>query len=101
VQVPVWAALAAVVVLGTLVPYSLEVAALRHLPPTIVGVVAMCEPVLAATVAWLWLGQALGPVQVVGGVLVLLGVALVQSARSEAVPVSSSTSESDLEPAVA
>jgi drug/metabolite transporter (DMT)-like permease len=97
VQLPVWTALAAVVVIGTLVPYSLEVAALRHLPPTVVGVVAMCEPVLAATVAWLWLGQALGPVQLVGGALVLLGVALVQSARSERVD----GVEPTLEPAIA
>jgi drug/metabolite transporter (DMT)-like permease len=53
--------------------------------------------VLAATVAWLWLGQALGPVQLVGGALVLLGVALVQSARSERVD----GVEPTLEPAIA
>jgi drug/metabolite transporter (DMT)-like permease len=100
VQVPVWAAVVAVVIGGTLIPYSLEVAALRHLPPTVVGVVAMSEPVLAATVAWVWLGQALGPIQVVGGAIVLLGVALVQSARAEPAADTGPAPQADPAPAV-
>jgi drug/metabolite transporter (DMT)-like permease len=76
--VPVWVALAWVVVLGTLVPYALEVASLRHLAPTVTGLVAMVEPVIAAAVAWWWLGEVLTGVQVVGGLLVLAGVGLVQ-----------------------
>ena len=76
--VPVWVALTWVVVLGTLVPYALEVASLRHLPPTVTGLVAMVEPVIAAAVAWWWLEEVLTGVQVVGGVLVLVGVGLVQ-----------------------
>ena len=50
VTAPVWLALVWVVVLGTLVPYALEVASLRHLPPTITGLVAMVEPVIAGAV---------------------------------------------------
>ena len=41
----------------------------------------MLEPVVAAGVAWLWLEQALTATQVVGGLVVLAGVALAQSAR--------------------
>jgi threonine/homoserine efflux transporter RhtA len=44
VAVPVWMGVAWVIVLGTLAPYSLNLAALRHVPPTIVGAVGMCEP---------------------------------------------------------
>jgi drug/metabolite transporter (DMT)-like permease len=84
VEAPVWAALAWVVVLGTLAPYALEVAALRHLPATTTGIIGMIEPVVAAAVAWLWLEQVLDGVQLAGGALVLLGVALVQTARSPA-----------------
>jgi drug/metabolite transporter (DMT)-like permease len=84
VQVPVWLALTWVVVLGTLAPYALHIAALRHLPPTTAGVVGMAEPVLAAAVAWSWLGQVLDPVQVVGGALVLVGVGLAQLAQARA-----------------
>ena len=80
-DVPVWVALAWVVVLGTLAPYAFEVAALRHLPATTTGIIGMIEPVVAAAAAWLWLDQVLDGVQLAGGALVLLGVALVQLAR--------------------
>lgn len=72
-----------VVVLGSIVPYLMITAALRHLPATSVGIVAMIEPVLAATVAWLVIGagEALSPVQLAGGALVLAGVALAETAR--------------------
>ena len=82
VAVPVWIGVAWVIVLGTLAPYSLNLAALRHVPPTIVGAVGMCEPVVAAVVAWAWLGQALRPIQLVGGGVVLAGVALAQQAAT-------------------
>jgi drug/metabolite transporter (DMT)-like permease len=84
VDVPVWVALTWVVVLGTLAPYALEVAALRHLPATTTGIIGMLEPVVAAAVAWLWLDQVLDGVQLAGGSLVLVGVTLVQMTRSTA-----------------
>jgi len=80
--VPVWAGILWVIVLGTVFPYSLNLAALRHVGPTAAGVVGMSEPVLAAVVAWVWLQQSLTTVQVLGGLVVLAGIALVQSART-------------------
>ena len=38
--------------------------------------------VVAATVAWVWLEEALSGVQLLGGLLVLTGVGLVQVART-------------------
>jgi drug/metabolite transporter (DMT)-like permease len=76
---PVWVALLWVIVLGTLVPYAFEVASLRHLPPTVTGLVAMVEPVVAGAVAWWWLDEVLTGWQVLGGFLVLVGVGLVQA----------------------
>ena len=63
-----------------------SVAALAHLSPTATGIVGMGEPVVAATVAWVWLGQSLAPVQLLGAGLVLVAVAIVQlqSARCSA-----------------
>ncbi|HSK26070.1 MAG TPA: EamA family transporter [Jiangellales bacterium] len=81
VEVPVWWPLAFVVVGGTLVPFALNLGALAHLPATQVGVVGMSEPVLAGLVAWLWLGQSLSTVQLVGGAVVLVGIGLAQTAR--------------------
>jgi drug/metabolite transporter (DMT)-like permease len=83
-SVPVWVGLLWVIVLGTLAPYALEVAGLRHLTATTTGIVSMLEPVIAATVAWLWLEEVLNGVQLLGGAVVLLGVGLVQVARAAA-----------------
>ena len=78
---PVWLLAVTMVVLGTILPFALVLTGLRHLPATRVGVVGMLEPVLAAAVAWAWLGEALGAVQLVGGAVVLAGIVLAQTAR--------------------
>jgi len=80
-HLPVWALVLWVVVLGTIAPFGLIVAALRHVSATRVGIVAMLEPVVATVVAWLWLQQSLAPVQLVGAAVVLCGSVLAQTAR--------------------
>lgn len=82
VDLPVWLLLASVVVLGSVVPFALVVGALRHLPATRVAIAAMLEPVAATLVAYLWLDEALTPLQLVGGALVVAAVAIAQSARA-------------------
>lgn len=57
--------------LGTLIPYALEMAALRRLAPGTAGVLFSIEPAIAALVGLLALGQQLHPVQLVGLVLVV------------------------------
>jgi drug/metabolite transporter (DMT)-like permease len=69
------------VVLGTIAPYLLTVAALRHLPATTVGIVATFEPVAAAVIAWVWLGEALAAAQILGGIVVLVGIVLAETSR--------------------
>jgi drug/metabolite transporter (DMT)-like permease len=83
---PVWLLCVWVVVLGSIVPYLLVTGALRHLPTTSVSVLAMVEPVIAAVVAWVILHERLPAVQVLGGALVLIGVALAETARGAPVP---------------
>src|SRR5213592_4947304 len=78
---PVWALMVWMVVLGTIVPFALVVAALRHISATRAGITAMLEPVLAIVVAWAWLGESLDPVQLSGAALTLLGIGLAQTAR--------------------
>jgi drug/metabolite transporter (DMT)-like permease len=79
--IPVWLLCCYVVVLGSITPYVLVVAALRHLPATSVGIIGMVEPVIASGVAWTALGEALNLAQLAGGVLVLTGVTLAETAR--------------------
>jgi drug/metabolite transporter (DMT)-like permease len=80
--VPVWLLCCYLVPLGSIAPYVLVGAGLRHLPATSVGIIGMVEPVIAAGVAWLALGERLDPAQLAGGTMVLAGVALAETART-------------------
>jgi drug/metabolite transporter (DMT)-like permease len=86
VTVPLWVLVTWIVVLGAVMPFWLSIAALRHLPPTAAGLVATAEPVFASIVAWLWVEQVLSGWQVAGGVVVLTGIVLAQTARATPVP---------------
>ena len=85
-QLPLWVLVAWIVVLGAVVPFWLSIAALQHLAPTTAGLVATVEPVFASIVAWLWLDQVLSGWQIGGGVVVLTGILLAQTARSTPSP---------------
>ncbi len=85
--VPMALPLAWNVVLGSFAPFLLSLAALRHLPATAAGIVASSEVIFAFAVAWIWLGEALGPVQIIGAAIVLGGIILAQTARSSKVVV--------------
>jgi drug/metabolite transporter (DMT)-like permease len=80
-HLPTWALMAWMVVLGTIVPFALVVAALRRISATRVGITAMLEPVLAIVIAWAWLGETLDPLQVSGAAVTLAGVSLALSSR--------------------
>lgn len=78
---PLWALMAWMVVLGTIVPFGLLVGSLAFIPATRAAITAMIEPVAATVVAWVWLGETLGAAQLAGGALVLSGIVLAQTAR--------------------
>src|SRR5262245_37424372 len=80
-ELPVWALMAYVVVVGTIAPFFLLVSALRHLPATRVAIIAMLEPVVATIVAWAWLGESLSAIQILGAMIVLAAIVLAQTAR--------------------
>lgn len=82
VSVNPWLVLAAIIVLGTVVPFFLEMVALKHLPATIVTVVAMLEPVIAVILGWGWFSESLAPVQLLGAMAVLAGIVLAQTSRT-------------------
>ena len=75
-----WGAFLAIAVFGTVIPFGLFIGGLRFLPAAQASIVSMLEPVVAAVVAFLVLGESLGPPQILGGALVLAGVMLVETA---------------------
>jgi drug/metabolite transporter (DMT)-like permease len=50
---------------------------LRRLASGLVGVIATAEPVIAGAAAWVLLDQSLAPVQIAGGLIVVLAVGTV------------------------
>jgi drug/metabolite transporter (DMT)-like permease len=78
-----WAILLALGAVSHAGGQSLIAFALAHLPVGFSGVALLVQPVAAAVFAWTLLGEALGPVQIAGGVVVLLGVALARRANSD------------------
>lgn len=79
--VPISLLATSMVVLGTVVPFWLVVVSLHHIRASQASVVGMTEPLLAAFIAWLALGEVLTPVQLVGAVVVLAGVLLAERNR--------------------
>jgi len=78
---PMWLLALYLVIFGTIVPYLLLTFAMRHLPATSIGIVSMVEILMASGFAWLLLDEALTGVQILGGVVLLVGVVLAESAR--------------------
>ncbi len=78
---PFWLLLLFVVVVGTMLTFLLVTAALRHVSATRVAIIAMLEPVAAGLVAYAWLGESFGGLQLLGGATVLAGIVLAQTAR--------------------
>jgi drug/metabolite transporter (DMT)-like permease len=56
-----------------------------HLPPTSVGIIGTVEPVVAGAFAWTLIGEVLSTPQIVGGLVVLIGVVLAETARATTV----------------
>jgi drug/metabolite transporter (DMT)-like permease len=73
-----WLSFAVVVVFGTLVPFGLYLAGLRWISAAHANITSTIEPVVAAAGAYVVLGEALVWPQLVGGLLVLSGVAALQ-----------------------
>ncbi|MFQ5840556.1 MAG: EamA family transporter [Candidatus Methylomirabilales bacterium] len=79
---PVWVIPLLITLVGTALPYALCMGALRRLPATRVSIVATLEPVMAGRVTFVLFSESLGPIELVGGTLVILAVLAVQHGES-------------------
>jgi drug/metabolite transporter (DMT)-like permease len=61
------------------IAYAAGIAAARVLGAKLASFVGLTEVLFAVLIAWALLGQALGAVQIVGGIVVLVGIALVRA----------------------
>ncbi|WP_422749379.1 EamA family transporter [Mycobacterium sp. WMMD1722] len=60
----------------TAIAYTLGIIGIARLRPRFASLVGLSEVLFAVLAAWVLLGESIGPVQAVGGVVVLLGLAL-------------------------
>jgi inner membrane transporter RhtA len=74
----------AIAVLSSVLPYSLELVALRHLRQQVFGILLSLEPVVAALAGFLVLGQVLGTAQLAGMAFVVAASILVLGAQRRA-----------------
>ncbi len=68
-------------VLSVVLPYGSFFAGLRRVPASVAGVISTLEPVVMAIAAHFVLGESLGPLQIAGVMLVVLGIAVMQLDR--------------------
>jgi drug/metabolite transporter (DMT)-like permease len=81
---PWWVPLLIVAVVGTALAYATGIAASGKLGSRLASFVGLLEVVFASLFAWLLLGEELTALQLVGGVLILGGIAAVRADRSAA-----------------
>ena len=60
---------------STALSYAIYGLAMRRTPATLASVAALIEPLIAATLAWRFLGERLAPLGILGGTLLLAGIA--------------------------
>jgi drug/metabolite transporter (DMT)-like permease len=78
-------AVAYLTVVGSLIAFTAFVWVIRHAPLPLVTTYAFVNPVIAVFLGWLLLHEAVGPVQLAAGGVIVAGVALIIVARGRMV----------------
>lgn len=79
-----WLVVMLLVLVSTVISYVVGGMAVQRLSAPVAAGVSYVEPVSACVLAWILLGQRLNTVQICGGLVVLLGAAITQSAGAPA-----------------
>lgn len=78
INLPMWIFFIYLATVATILPFALYSASLRYLEASRSSLTSMLEPVVAASVAWMWLGEEMEPMQIAGGAAVIGGILLLQ-----------------------
>jgi drug/metabolite transporter (DMT)-like permease len=77
-----WLTLISLALISQVAGQSLIAYAMAHLSATFSSIGLLLQPVAAALFAWLWLNEAMGPLQIAGGLTVLIAIALTHGSRT-------------------
>ena len=81
-----WGWLACLALVSTVASIGLFFAGLRRVGPTTASILATVEPLVTVVLAFLVFGETMGPVQLVGGALVLTAMLALQARRPQPRP---------------
>jgi drug/metabolite transporter (DMT)-like permease len=81
---PGWLLIAYIIIFGTMVPYLFVITGIRIISASTASVIGMLEPVLAGAFAWIWLSQSWSAIQLVGVVIVLIGIYVADRTKTRA-----------------
>ena len=73
-----WTGLLYIAFLGTAVPFGLYFMGINYIRSTRAAITATLEPISAGFIAYLFLGETLAPLQVLGGILVIAAIVVLQ-----------------------
>ena len=73
-----WLGFIYITVLGTIIPFVLYLKALERMEASRVSITSTLEPVIAGAIAFLFIGESMSPLQILGGILVIGGIILLQ-----------------------
>ncbi len=78
ITLPLWMPLSWLTVMGSFAPMAMGFMALKLTTASKVSITQTAEPIFAFIFGWLWLGQSMDWLQILGGVLVIAGIVFAQ-----------------------
>jgi drug/metabolite transporter (DMT)-like permease len=85
----IWLAFLFIAIFSTLIPFGFYFKGIERVRATRASIASTWEPVVAGLTAYLALGEVLDPLQVAGGIAVIVAVILLQIGKEKAAPSSS------------
>jgi drug/metabolite transporter (DMT)-like permease len=76
-----WVLIGYIAILGTLIPFGLYLESINLIRSTRASITATLEPIIAGLIAYLFLGETLEFLQLLGGILVIASLVLLQLQR--------------------
>ena len=78
-----WAIVFYVVLFGTVIPFGLYFEGINLIKASRASITATMEPITAAAISWIFLGEKLSIAQIIGGILVISSVIMLQVKKEE------------------
>jgi drug/metabolite transporter (DMT)-like permease len=79
-----WTPLVLMALSSQIIGQGLMIFALGQMSPMVIGIALLTQPVMAATIGWVWYGERLDSVDMIGAVAVAVALVLVRGERKDA-----------------